>query len=156
MDAALVGYYSESIEAGGHRYPSVDAAGNSMTDSNGTGDSILKIGTEGRLKMAFGDRQAFEIDVLQVNSAWVAIDAAFRGPDGQIPRERIQELNQELWAFVLGIAAGTITNEDLNLTMCLRFIKHVTEEADRLKDFFDVKSRGEPSSPERTELIYSQ
>ncbi len=125
-----------------------------MSGSNGNG--ILRIGEEGRLKVAFGDRQPFEIDVMQTNSAFVAIDQAFRDPDGKVPRERIPELNQEIWRFVLAVAAGTIDEKDLSLTMALRFVKHLTEEAVKLKDFFEVKSSDAPSLPERTELIFSQ
>lgn len=126
-----------------------------MSEGNGS-SGILKIGERGRLKCQFGDRPLFEVDVIALHSSFNALQASFRDAEGKIAAERAQELNQEIWRFVLAASAGTIDEKDLSLSMALEFLKGISEEAQRLSDFFLPRSSAKPSSAERTTAIFSE
>jgi hypothetical protein len=123
-----------------------------MSPSSENGIPILKIGRKGKMRLAFGDGQPFEIDVIGVNAAWSAIDNQFRDDKGQIPREKLAELHSEAWNFVRGLSK----QDDLSLAEALEFLRVITEEGEKLKGFFEIKSSAKPSSPERTTAIYSE
>jgi len=115
-----------------------------MSASNG--ERIITIGKKGRVTFRFGeDGEAFTIDVIETNNQWSAIDREYRDEEGQVPGDRIGALNQALWDFVKAITG----HHDVSMAMAMEFMKCITEESVRLKDFFVIESdKKEQSSPE--------
>jgi hypothetical protein len=122
------------------------------------GRPIVRIGRKGRQWFALGEEgEPFEVDVVAIHSQWVDIDRTFRNEKNELPLEKIAEANAAAWQFVhdIGINAG-LSFDDMTLAEALEFICKIAEETDRLKDFFVPKLSGERSSPESTELTFSE
>lgn len=118
--------------------------------SEGNGDGVIRIGRKGKKKIALGDGEPRDLDIVDVSNRWSEIDRSFRDADFKIPSERIAEANEAAYAFVMGIF------EDASITRAeaLEFLKIITEEAAKLSDFFTVKSGSvEPSSQESTTTL---
>ncbi len=115
------------------------------------GHQVIRIGRKGRQWYAIGDGEPFEIDVVAVHGQWVEIDRQFRDDNGEMPAEQFPEANKCAWQFVHELS-GT---KDLTLAEALEFIRNITEEVLKLKDFFAVRSSEKQSSPESTELRFS-
>lgn len=118
-----------------------------MSETNG----IIRIGTKGRKQFAFGDDEPFTVDVIDVSNRWAAIDSEFRQLDsnGQlvVPPAQMLPLNDACWNFVREISGcGNISKAE-----AIEFMKHITDEANALQDFFSPKSvEKKPSSQEST------
>ncbi len=137
-----------------------------MSDGDGR---VIKIGLKGKVKVEFGDILTILVDVVAVQNAWVEVDQGFRNEKNEVDAARVSEHARALQQFVCGIiqraadeegsqeakqAARTLASM-LSLTNAMEFMARMTEEAERLKVFFEVRSSEKPSSPESTELRFS-
>jgi|SRR5215469_1322182 len=115
-----------------------------MSASNG--ERVITIGKKGRVTFRFGeDGQPFTLDVIEVNNQWSGIDREYRDEKGEVPADRIGALNQAMWDFTKSVTG----HQDVSMAMAMEFMKCITEESVRLKDFFVPKlAKEEPSSPE--------
>lgn len=114
--------------------------------TNGTG--IIQIGRKGMKKFQFGDDgQPFEVDVTQVWNDFISIADHFRGEDGNVPRDKADEHNRAIAEYVADKSKMPVG--ELSLSEVLEFQAVIMEEAEKLRDFFDValrKKRGLPGS----------
>lgn len=120
------------------------------TAAHAQDNGVIRIGTKGRKKFAFGDGQPFLVDVVDLSNKWAAIDTAYREPDGTVAPSKMLALNNDLWNFVRE-ETGVM---DISKAEAIEFMKHVTDEATALSDFFVPKSvKDAPSSPESTTTL---
>ncbi len=115
------------------------------------GIPVIRIGRKGRRLIAFGEGEPFEVDVVGVANAYTDVVRAFHDDNGRVPPERNQELNGAALEFVKQISGQA----DLSMAEALEFLKVITEEQEKLKGFFALKSEGAPPSPASSELIFS-
>ncbi len=121
------------------------------------GHQVIRIGRKGRKLFAFGEEgKPFEVDVVALHSEWVNVDRTFRDEKGDVPSDRLLEMNKTALEFVMAVGRQVdVDLSDISLAEALEFIKEITEEVHKLKDFFVPKFSDAPSSPESTELRFS-
>ncbi len=121
-----------------------------MSSANGV--EVIRIGRKGKRSFALGDGPPVEIDVVKTYNAWLDIDRSFRDEKGELPPLKRGELDLAAWQFT----AALFHTEDLTLAEALEFLKHVSVVTRELSAFFVLPTAAEPSSPESTELTFSE
>ncbi len=121
------------------------------------GQRVIRIGRKGRRLFAFGEEgKPFEVDVVALHSEWVNVDRTFRDDKGDVPPERLLEMNRTALEFVVAVGQQVgVDLADISLAEALEFIKEITEEVHRLRGFFVPKFSEGPSSAESTQVNFS-
>jgi hypothetical protein len=124
--------------------------------SEGNGDGVIRIGRKGTIKVALGDGEPFEFDAIAAQNQWRKIDDGFRNEEGEI----IPERRDDYYYAVVDFATAMSKTEKCpdgtpNITLAegLEFLKVVTVECNRLKDFFRVEAPDAESSPESSPTV---
>ena len=125
-------------------------------------NGVIKLNRRGLAKFQFGDDEPiFEVDVIAVYDSWYEIEWQLRDADGVLPVAKWNEHGQNRLNFVqavvndaygpTGKGAPTLTRGEAE-----SFIAAITEEAAKLRNFTKPKTEEKPSSPESTEIRFSQ
>lgn len=122
-----------------------------MSTANGKHGPII-IGRRGMVEFQMDEKSAIvKVDVVAASNEWGKIDRAFRGADGFVPDEQMEEHQASAMRF----AQAHLQNPDppVNNAEAWAFIARITEEVDKLKDFLRVRERETPSSPEPSTIL---
>ncbi len=122
--------------------------------SEGNGIPILNITRKGTATFQFEGGRPFKVDLVLVANDWLEVDRAFRDDKGDVPNDRLRELNHAAWAFVNEFAKQSGV-ENLTMTEALQFLAMMNAEAEKLKVFFAPASPEQPSSRENITLTLS-
>lgn len=129
--------------------------------SEGNGQEIIKVGKRGLRKFQHCDESpVVTLDVIHVSNQWAELDDEFREPAregeeaGVIPPGKMKEYQDRAVKFVAEILQAK--EEEVSKADAFHFIKLLTDEVDKLKDFFLPESRKEPSSHGSTEVTFSE
>ncbi len=124
--------------------------------SAANGDGVIRIGRKGKMKFAIGDSAPFEIDVVLIYNRWLEIDRSFRDDKDVILPDKNLEHNEAAFQFLTTVLSdASVKVENLTLAEVFEFLKLVTDEVAKLRDFFVPAISKEPSSPEKTELTFT-
>jgi hypothetical protein len=128
-----------------------------MAEQNG--ERVITVGRRGRRKFRYDDdgAAAVELDVIEVNDAWMQIDREYRdGKTGAVAPERLPEMYDSARVFCAELLKLPKTGEGSPSTAdALHFLKLVTDEANALRPFFEPATPDEQSSRPRIELDFS-
>jgi hypothetical protein len=125
-----------------------------MSEANG----VIRIGRKGKMKFAFGDGPAFEVDIIEIHDEWWVIDQSLRDAENKVPVDQTCAYNMSKLTYVQNIVnkacgpgAPILTHAE-----AAEFIVKVQQEVLKLRDFFDPALSEQPISPLPTELRFSQ
>ena len=135
-----------------------------MSETNGAGPKIIRIGNKGREYFAFGEEghekgKPFEVDILQVNNDWIDLCESMKDEEGKRPPDYTEKCNAALFRLCSQLSGAPLEGPNsLTLAECLHFIKEVQRQGDKLRVFFEDRSPDAPSSPasSRPEVTYSE
>ena len=135
------------------------------------GNGVIRIGNRGVTKFEIEfedegkiDTVAVSLDVIKVDAFRADLDASFRDKDGVVPKEKAIE-HREAWLnfsreaikrYAVDEAKAAKAADSMSDAACLAIHKHITEEVEKLKDFFAVTTVKEESPQPVTEVKYSQ
>lgn len=114
---------------------------NAKTSANG----VLKITIPGggMLKVSFGDRAEFEVDIIKVNDEMALLAEAYK--DGKTPANPIGDAKTfgEALTYYVASLAGYMVSE----AEALSFNSGITLEVEKIRPFFDVRMLRDSSCP---------
>ena len=125
-------------------------------------NGVVRIARKGIILFAFGDDPPFQVDVVSIHDEWLVIDKAFRDVNDAVPPDQSLQYSAAKVQFVQAIAKKAYAGleqfkaPELTHAECFEFIAKIFEEVDKLRPFFVPKLQERPSSPENTEIRFSQ
>lgn len=129
-----------------------------MSETNG----VIRLPRKGRAKFEFdGSEGTIEVDVIDVHDAWYEVDWSFRDAEGKLPNDKVTEHGQAKLNFVQAVindAYAAIGKEPPQLSRgeAMMFLAAISKEAEALRNFFSPSTSKSSSSPDSTEIVFSQ
>jgi hypothetical protein len=122
---------------------------------------VRRIAKMGLIPVAFHDLPAFVVDIVALHDEWLVIDKSFRNEKDEVPPENALAYSGAKVQFVQSICQKGYAQTQqeapvLSHAECFHFIAIMFEEVEKLRPFFVPKLRELPSSPENTEVRFSQ